>query len=108
MKSPRLKIIMDAANLFLPSDLPRMNEILDEAFDLLGEDIVLAHAKELGPDGQAGGLALGTGALDWDRYLSLLRSAKFDSPLIMHGFEEREVSASVKFLREKLGSEKKK
>jgi sugar phosphate isomerase/epimerase len=69
---------------------------------------VLAHAKELGPDGHAGGLALGTGALDWDRYLSLLRSAKFDGPLIMHGFEERDVSASVKFLREKLGSEKKK
>jgi len=107
MKSPRLKIIMDAANLFLPSDLPRMNEVLEEAFDLLGEDIVLAHAKELGPDGHAGGLALGTGALDWDHYLSLLREAKFDGPLIMHGFEEREVAASTNFLREKLASERK-
>lgn len=107
MKSPRLKIIMDAANLFHPGDLPRMGEILDEAFDLLGGDIALAHAKELGADGHAGGLVLGTGVLDWDRYLSLLRSAKFDGPLIMHGFEERDVAASVKFLRGKLASEKK-
>jgi sugar phosphate isomerase/epimerase len=102
MKSPRLKVIMDAANLFHPGDLPRMKEILEDAFDLLGGDIALVHAKELGPDGHAGGLALGTGALDWDRYLSLLRSAKFDGPLIMHGFEERDVAASVKFLRNKL------
>jgi sugar phosphate isomerase/epimerase len=107
MKSPRLKIIMDAANLFHPGDLPRMNEILDEAFDLLGGDIALAHAKELGLDGHAGGLALGTGMLDWDRCLSLLRSARFDGPLIMHGFEERDVAASAKFLREKLASERK-
>jgi sugar phosphate isomerase/epimerase len=107
MKSPRLKIVMDAANLFHPGQLPRMNEILDEAFDLLGGDIALVHAKEVGPDGHPGGLALGTGALDWDRYLSLLRSAKFDGPLIMHGFEERDVVASVKFLRGKLASERK-
>ena len=102
MKSPRLKIIMDAANLFHPGDLPRMEQILDEAFDLVGGDIALAHAKELGPDGQAGGLVLGTGALGWARYVSLLRSVKFDGPLIMHGFEERDVAASVKFLRNKL------
>ena len=107
MKSPRLKVIMDAANLFHPGDLPRMNEIMDEAFDLLGGDIALVHAKELGPDGHAGGLSLGTGALDWNRYLSLLRSATFDGPLIMHGFEERAVAASMKFLREKLASERK-
>ena len=106
MRSPRLKIIMDAANLFHQADLPRMGEILDEAFDIVGHDIALAHAKELSPDGRAGGLALGAGALDWDRYLSLLRSAKFDGPLIMHGFEEREVAVSVKFLREKVASEK--
>jgi sugar phosphate isomerase/epimerase len=107
MKSPRLKVIMDAANLFHPGDLPRRNEILDEAFDLIGGEIALAHAKELGSDGQLGGLVLGTGALDWDRYISLLRSAKFDGPLIMHGFEERDVAASVKFLRGKLAPERK-
>ena len=102
MKSPRLKIIMDAANLFHPGELGRMEEILAETFDLLGGDLVLAHAKELGVDGHAGDLALGAGALAWERYLSLLRAAKFNGSLMMHGFAERDVAASVKFMRNKL------
>jgi sugar phosphate isomerase/epimerase len=107
MRSPRLKIILDAANLIRPDELGRMDEVLGEAFDLLGGDLALAHAKELAADGHAGGLALGTGTLDWDRYLSLLQTAGFTGPLIMHGFEERDAAASVKFLRGKLASETK-
>ena len=102
IQSPRLKVIMDAANLFHPGDLPRMKEILSEAMDLMGGDIVLAHAKELGPGGHAGDLALGQGVLDWDSYLALLRQSNFTGPLIMHGFDERDVAASVSFLRRKL------
>jgi len=98
MKSPRLKIILDGANLFQADELPRMREILDEAFELLGRDIALVHAKELGGDGHAGGLALGTGVLDWDRYFALLEEANYQGPLVMHGFEERDVDASVDFL----------
>ena len=103
LKSPRLKIIMDAANLFHPGELPRMLEILDDTFELLGRDIVLAHAKELGADGHAGHLALGAGVLDWGRYLSRLRQAGFNGPLIMHGFGERDAAISTAFLRGKIG-----
>src|SRR5438034_8585041 len=102
MKAPRLKVVLDAANLFHRADLPRLNEILDEAFDLLGGDVVLAHAKELTFDDHPGGLALGTGALDWDHYLALLRQAPLAPPMILHGFAERDVTASVKFVRSKL------
>lgn len=98
-KSPRLKIVLDPANLFHPADLPRMSDIMDEAFDLLGADLAMAHAKELGAEGQMGSLPLGKGVLDWERYFDLLRAAKFDGPLIMHGFEERDVTESLKFLR---------
>jgi sugar phosphate isomerase/epimerase len=102
LKSPRLKIILDPANLFHRHDLPRMRDVLDEAFDLLAGDIVLAHAKELGGDGHAGARALGTGVLDWEYYLSLLRRANFSGPIIMHGYAEREVEASTAFLRSTL------
>lgn len=104
LKSPRLKIIIDPANLLRADEMRRMKEIFDEAFDLLGGDIVLAHAKELGRDGHAGHLALGTGALDWDHYLSRLRKVGFAGPLIMHGFDERDAAASVAFLRQKIGA----
>jgi sugar phosphate isomerase/epimerase len=102
MRTPRLKIILDPANLFQPGDLARMDEILDEAFDLLGGDLAIAHAKELDSDARASSLALGDGALDWDRYLALLAAAKFNGPLVMHGFEERDAAASMRFLRERM------
>jgi sugar phosphate isomerase/epimerase len=106
MKSPRLKIIMDAANLFHPGELADMKEILDDAFDLLGPDLVLAHAKDLRASGQAGSLTLGKGVLDWDHYLGLLQAANWAGPLILHGFDERQAAASVKFLRSRLPSAK--
>lgn len=98
-KSPRLKIVLDPANLFRPGDLGRSEEIFDEAFDRLGADIAIAHAKELGTDGHAATLALGKGVLDWERYVSGLRAVKFNGPIIMHGFDEVHVAASLKFLR---------
>jgi sugar phosphate isomerase/epimerase len=102
LRSPRLKIVFDPANLFRPGELPRMTEIMDEAFDLLGADIAMAHAKELSAEGHAGSLPVGKGVLDWEHYMSLLRSGGFAGPLILHGFEEKDAASSVKFLRERL------
>ena len=98
--SPRLKITMDAANLFHAGELPRMDEVLDEAFALLGNDIVLAHAKDLSRDGDAGHMAAGQGRLDYGRYLSLLRGCGFAGPLLLHGLAESQVAGCVAFLRE--------
>jgi sugar phosphate isomerase/epimerase len=100
--SPYLKIVMDGANLFPAGTLPRMREILGEAFDLLGEAISLAHAKDLTHDGEAGQAAAGTGLLDYDLYLELLQQAGYNGPLILHGLREDEVAGSVAFLRAKL------
>ncbi len=100
--SPRLKVVMDPANLFHAGELPRMREILDEAFDLLGPDIVLAHAKDLRHDGDAGHEAAGEGLLDYDHYLRLLLAIGFDGPLILHGLSEAQVPKCVRFLRNKL------
>ena len=99
--SPRLKVVMDGANLFHAGDLPRMREVLEEAFALLGRDVVLAHAKDLSRDGDAGHEAAGRGQLDYDLYLSLLRRAGYGGPLILHGLTEAQVGSSVAFLRAK-------
>jgi sugar phosphate isomerase/epimerase len=99
--SPRLKVVMDGANVFHAGDLPRMREILEEAFALLGGDIVLAHAKDLSQDGAAGHEAAGTGLLDYDLYLALLRRVAYRGPLILHALAEEQVDACVAFLRQK-------
>jgi len=102
MKSPHLKVIMDGANLFPAGKLPYMREVLEEAFDLLGHDIIIAHAKDLDHDGEAGHLVAGKGLMDYDCYLRLLKKAGFKGPLLLHGLAESEVDESVAFLRRKL------
>ncbi len=100
--SPWLKVTIDPANLFHTGELPRMREILDEAFALIGKDIALAHAKDLDHDGDAGHLAAGQGKLDYDRYVSLLRQQKYAGSLLLHGLTEAQVPGCVAFLRTKL------
>jgi sugar phosphate isomerase/epimerase len=100
--SPFLKVTFDAANLFHAGELPRMKEILDEAFALVGKDVVLAHAKDLDHDGDAGHKPAGHGKLDYDRYVALLHTYRFPGPLLLHGLSEAQVPGCVAFLREKI------
>lgn len=99
IRSPRLRIVMDGANLFHDGELSRMQDVLSEAFELLGSDIALAHAKDLTRDGAAGDAAAGTGLLDYDAYIRLLRRVGYTGPLILHGLTEAQVPESVAFLR---------
>jgi sugar phosphate isomerase/epimerase len=98
LRSPRLKIILDPANLFHARDLPHQRAILDAAFDLLWPDIVLAHAKDVRVvDGTVHHVTAGTGVLDYHHYLTLLRHIPV--PLIVHGLAEEEVGGALAFLR---------
>src|SRR5262249_55957723 len=100
LRSPRLKIIIDPANLFHAEDLPHQRAILNAAFDLLGPDIVLAHAKDVRVmAGTVHHVAAGTGLLDYEHSLSLLRHLPV--PLIVHGLAEAEVARALAFLRGK-------
>jgi sugar phosphate isomerase/epimerase len=93
--SPRLKVVMDGANIFHRGELPRMREMLDEAFDLLGADIALAHAKDLDHDGDAGHLPAGRGLLDYPYYLGLLQRSGFDGAVILHALREADTAAAL-------------
>jgi sugar phosphate isomerase/epimerase len=100
--SPHLKVTMDGANIFHAGELPRMREMLDEAFALLGPDVALAHAKDLDRDGEAGHLPAGKGLLDYARYLALLSQLDPQVPLILHGLDESELPESLAFVRSKM------
>jgi sugar phosphate isomerase/epimerase len=97
---PRLKVVMDAANV-IATDRSRPPEaVLDEAFDLLGEHIVVAHGKDLSADGAF--CAAGTGIVPWDRCLARFRSIAFDGPIILHSLDEDEVETSLAYMRERI------
>jgi sugar phosphate isomerase/epimerase len=102
VRSSRLKVVIDAANLVRKAELPRSEEVLVKAFELLGEKFIIAHAKDVKNTGEV--VAAGHGELAYDRYLENLRGVGFEGPLILHGLEESEVEGSIAFLRTKLGS----
>jgi sugar phosphate isomerase/epimerase len=102
--SPSLKIVIDAANLFPAGSIHRQKEILDTAFQLLGDQIVLAHAKDLKADGAAGHDAAGTGLLDYAYYILLLKDIGYSGPLIMHSLDESQVADTKAFLQRHLDS----
>jgi sugar phosphate isomerase/epimerase len=100
--SPHLKVAIDCANVFHAGQLAHMSEVLDHVFELIGKDIVMAHAKDVDHDGDGGNLPAGHGKLDYDRYLSLLHKSGFKGPLLLHSLSESQVPGCVKFLRDKL------
>lgn len=101
MKSPHLRIVLDAANLFDGAHLDGMRDVMAEAFDLLAGDLVLVHAKDLADPG-FGSQAAGRGLLDWPTYFRLLREYQCEVPVILHNLSESEVAASVSFVKKGL------
>jgi sugar phosphate isomerase/epimerase len=99
VRSPRLKIVMDCANIFQRGQLPDMRKVLDEAFELLGSDIALAHAKDLNKDGEAGHVAAGRGRLDYPYYMELMRASGFDGSIILHALKPAEAKDRLAFVR---------
>lgn len=96
--SSRIGIIMDGANLFVPEQVGQMQEILTEAFALLGKDILLAHAKDIALRQGVDYVAAGEGCLDYRTYLALLKQSGYDGALILHSLREDQIAGSKKYL----------
>jgi sugar phosphate isomerase/epimerase len=69
---------------------------MEEAFNLIGDHVLLAHAKDLS---DLGYVAPGLGMLDFSRYLHLLDQFAPRVPLIIHGLAEVDVAAAVSYLK---------
>ena len=102
--SPSLKIKFDVANHFPKGGLPRHREVLDEAFALLGEDIIEIDAKDTDIDGWCGHLLPGQGLLDYDHVVSLVNKLPLDVPFVMDGMADdmAQFLESIAFVREKM------
>jgi sugar phosphate isomerase/epimerase len=97
MQSGRLKIILDAANLFEHETIDEQRKIVAGSIDLLAEHIVMAHAKDRLPSGEF--VAAGQGCLDYPFYMTELRKAGFAGPLITHGLQASEAPHVAQFLK---------
>ncbi len=98
MNSPRLKIVLDPANLFEIASAAERRLLVEEALDLLGGRIAMAHAKDRDASGNF--VAAGKGVIDFSHFVSRLRAAGFDGPLVTHGLNEAEAPGVAAFLKE--------
>ena len=93
--SPRIRIVLDPANLF--EQAAEARAIVERAVDLLGDRIAMAHAKDRHADGSF--VAAGAGVIDFRHFVRTLRRAGFDGPLVTHGLSEAAAPAVATFLR---------
>ena len=97
MKSSRLKIIFDAANLFEVATMEEQRTIISSSIDLLAPHIVVAHAKDRMPDGAF--TVAGQGCLDYGHYIACLTSIGFEGALVTHGLTAADAMAVSQFLK---------
>lgn len=99
--SPNLKLILDCANLMLPENHHRQAEVIEEAFELLGDHIIAMHVKDyVIEDGKVKIVPVGTGEMAYDRIMSF---AKYEKPYLFVSLEatrEPELENSIKLLKE--------
>jgi sugar phosphate isomerase/epimerase len=102
MEEGRVRIVFDAANLFEAADAARQHAFVDEAVDLLGGWIAIAHAKDRLPDGRFG--TAGDGVLDYPYFLRALKRHGFEGSLITHGLSEADAGRVAAFLRKRIAA----
>jgi sugar phosphate isomerase/epimerase len=94
--SPSLAIVLDPANLFEQAPPEDRRAIVARAIDLLGDRIVMAHAKDRAPDGSFA--TVGTGVIDFPDFIARLRAAGFDGDLVTHGLTAEEAPGVARYL----------
>ena len=97
MRSPRIRIVLDPANLFEIATPDAARKIVAEAVDLLGDRIAMAHAKDRAADGAF--VAAGQGIVDFPDFIRRLSAVGFNGPLVTHGLSEQEAPEVAQFLR---------
>ena len=86
IRSDNLKIILDPVNLLHPDNVDRRDDVIREAIDLLGDDVVIIHMKDYQRgESKLTSMACGLGEMD---YADILRFAKYQKPYIQMTLED--------------------
>ena len=102
---PRLKVCIDPVNMINMGCYFRNTELIEESFDLLGENIVSAHAKDTWviPDKMSIYItepAAGKGILDYETYLVRLSRLKWPRPLMIEHLPDEEYAGAKKYIED--------
>ena len=102
LKSPRLRIVLDPANLFERTTIEEQRRIISSAVETLGDRISIVHAKDRAADGAF--VPAGQGVLDYRHFIRELMKLEFNGPLVTHGLTAAEAPGVARFLAHQLES----
>lgn len=77
--SHNLKVLFDPVNLLSMDNVDRADEVIQEAIELLGKDVVMLHLKDFLPEdagGQLKSVAPGLGGMDYRRVMAFVKEEK--------------------------------
>ena len=77
MASPNLRIILDPVNLLSMENYQQRERVIDEALEILGEDVEIVHLKDFRVEGdKLVSVAAGTGMMDYRAIMEYLKKEK--------------------------------
>ena len=94
--SPRVRIVLDPANLLETGSARERRAVVDRAVESLSPEIVMAHAKDRRADGSF--TTAGCGVIDFRHFIASLQASGFEGPLVAHGLPSAEAPGVSGFL----------
>ncbi|MFB5265906.1 sugar phosphate isomerase/epimerase family protein [Paenibacillus enshidis] len=100
--SSHIGVVLDPGNLLHEGNIGRQDEVIREAFDLLGTRIIACHAKDrkLTEEGRVITVSPGLGDMNYPLYMSLLQQYKPEVHIIMEHAGEQEMAACKTFVED--------
>ncbi|KQL41797.1 AP endonuclease [Bacillus sp. FJAT-25509] len=100
--SPNLQVIFDPVNLLTIDNYKNQEEIFEEAFKILGDKMVIFHAKDFViKGGSLKQVPVGHGLLNYDKLFSLIKDKKPNIDILIEGTKEPFIEESIDYLRRK-------
>lgn len=102
--SDKLKMILDCANLFHAGTAHPENvcDTIEHAFDLFGEDIVIAHGKDIREGDGIEFCGTGLGIVDFAFTAMMLEKYGYTGDMFLHGIYDEEYMISAREYWEKV------
>jgi len=104
--SKHLKMIMDCANLFHAGEAKKsnVNKIIAHAFEVYGNDVVVAHGKDIAESDGINFCPTGEGIVDYRQFIELLQKYGCKGDMLLHGvYDEGKLAQAYDTIKNAMG-----
>ncbi|WP_062050036.1 sugar phosphate isomerase/epimerase [Bacillus sp. JCM 19034] len=103
LNSSQVGVVLDPGNLLTQENYLEQDEVIEEAFQLLGDRIVACHAKDrfIDDSGVLKETSPGLGLLNYDLFLKRLHQYKPECPIIIEHTKPSDMKRVIQYIEQK-------